>query len=100
MTKQFLSPSAVFPSTVYTVIMVITQPFKLQHKQIQSVLKKKTKKNIYIYLYICHVKVLMTAAFNHVISQIYNEVPRQTLPVLIYLSHNDFADVQKCLDIK
>lgn len=42
----------------------------------------------------------MTAAFNHVISQIYNEVPRQTLPVLIYLSHNDFADVQKCLDIK
>lgn len=24
MTKQFLSPSAVFPSTVYTVIMVIT----------------------------------------------------------------------------
>lgn len=72
MTKQFLSPSAMFLSTVYTVIMVTTQPFKLKYKRTQSVLKYVC---IYtrIYLYLCHVKKnVMTIAFNHVISQIYN----------------------------
>lgn len=29
----------------------------------------------------------MTQAFDHLISQIYTEVPSQSLPVLIYLSH-------------
>lgn len=39
-------------------------------------------------------KILMTAAFNHVISQTYTKVASQTLPVLIYLTHNDFTDMQ------
>lgn len=36
----------------------------------------------------------MTAAFNHVISQMYTNVASQTLPVLIYLAHNDFTDIK------
>lgn len=48
----------------------------------------------YIYSYLCHVKkIVMTIAFNHVISQIH-KVPSQMLPVLIHLSQNDFIDVK------
>lgn len=53
MTKQFSSPSAMFPSTVYTVIMVITQPFKLKYKQIQTMLKIiNIYTHVYLYLFI------------------------------------------------
>lgn len=85
MTKQFSSPSAMVPSTVYTVIIVITQPFKLKYKQIQTMLKIINIYTcvcicIYTYTYVMYKILMNAAAFNRVISQIY-EVPSQTLPL-------------------